>query len=338
MKITKRIILTATLIAACAISGLAQNRNDKWLPDLQKMDAKYDSILQKLLDRVPEEAYDPLTPQAFVFDKAHNVFGAINTVENTIDIIKLEDDTLKTVKKILVDKYEGRHDVRKIYRPKGIAIYNGYLVFLASQQDSCYLSVLDLQGNEVRRFYYKGNATAFSYNKEAQQMYIAGQNTFGYDLVILSTKDGIENMSEDAPALHYQKPKKDEVIRKRDPIGIVVTAIAMGMVFLALLMLVIIFSNTGKMLKTSQVMLKQEKHQKNLTSEQAHQATDVEENVAFEPSGEEYAAIAAAIYFYNNELHDTENTILTIEKATRAWTPWNAKYYSMNQYFTQKSR
>jgi hypothetical protein len=62
------------------------------------------------------------------------------------------------------------------------------------------------------------------------------------------------------------------------------------------------------------------------------------DNKNVETGGEEFAAIAAAIYFYNNELHDTENIILTIEKTTRPWTPWNAKYYSMNDYYKSKNR
>ena len=53
-------------------------------------------------------------------------------------------------------------------------------------------------------------------------------------------------------------------------------------------------------------------------------------------SGDVYAAIAAAIHLYNDELHDEENTIITIQKVERAWTPWNAKYYNMNQYFNKR--
>ena len=52
-------------------------------------------------------------------------------------------------------------------------------------------------------------------------------------------------------------------------------------------------------------------------------------------AGDVYAAIAAAIYMYNEELHDEEDTILTIQKVERAWTPWNAKFYNMNQYFNR---
>jgi Na+-transporting methylmalonyl-CoA/oxaloacetate decarboxylase gamma subunit len=120
--------------------------------------------------------------------------------------------------------------------------------------------------------------------------------------------------------------------------GIVVTAIAMSMVFFALLMLVIIFSNTGNILKRFQIMVLQRrrKHLKSALAQQ--QVAVVEKSIRAEGSGEEYAAIAAAIYFYNNELHDEENTILTIAKTARPWTPWSEKYYSMNNYFTRRNR
>ena len=336
-KIIKRILLPAALMIAVVFPVSAQ----KWKSELKeletKIETKYDSILQKLLNRVPDEAYDPLTPQAFVFDKEHNVFGAVNTVKNTIDILELGDDNISIMKTILVDTYEGRHDVRNIYRPQGIAIYDGYIVFLASKYDSCYMSVLNLQGDELSRFYYKGNATSFSYNKESKQMYVAGQNPRGYDLIVLSTENGIENMSEDAPALHYQKEKKDEIIKATDPSGLGVMAVAMSTVFVALLLLIIIFSNTEKMMKTSRKMWRKTRDFQTglMHPKVAKKVAIIKED---EPSGEEFAAIAAAIYAYNNELHDEENTILTIEKAKRAWTPWNAKYFGMNSYFMKKNR
>ena len=45
-------------------------------------------------------------------------------------------------------------------------------------------------------------------------------------------------------------------------------------------------------------------------------------------SGEIYAAIAMAIYEVT-ELHDEENTILTIKNTERNYSPWSSKIYSM---------
>ena len=48
------------------------------------------------------------------------------------------------------------------------------------------------------------------------------------------------------------------------------------------------------------------------------------------------SAIATAIYLYNEELHDDEDMVLTIQDVQRAWTPWNDKRFNMNQYFNRK--
>jgi hypothetical protein len=53
---------------------------------------------------------------------------------------------------------------------------------------------------------------------------------------------------------------------------------------------------------------------------------------------EEFAAIAAVIYLYQNELHDDENTIMTINKIARAYSPWSSKLYFQNQYFNYRRR
>ena len=45
-------------------------------------------------------------------------------------------------------------------------------------------------------------------------------------------------------------------------------------------------------------------------------------------TGEEAAAISAAIHLYLNELHDEENPILTIKQAKKTYSPWSSKIYS----------
>lgn len=42
------------------------------------------------------------------------------------------------------------------------------------------------------------------------------------------------------------------------------------------------------------------------------------------------AAIALALYL-NNELHDEESNILTIERVSRIYSPWSSKYYNMRK-------
>jgi len=51
-------------------------------------------------------------------------------------------------------------------------------------------------------------------------------------------------------------------------------------------------------------------------------------------SGEIYAAIAMAIY-EATEMHDDENTILTIQNTVRNYSPWNSKIYTLREMPTK---
>ena len=48
-------------------------------------------------------------------------------------------------------------------------------------------------------------------------------------------------------------------------------------------------------------------------------------------SGEVNAAIVMALYLYQNELHDIENTVLTIKKVSRSYSPWSSKIYGLRR-------
>lgn len=45
--------------------------------------------------------------------------------------------------------------------------------------------------------------------------------------------------------------------------------------------------------------------------------------------GKEKAAIAMAIYLHMNEMHDTESNIITIQRVSKAYSPWSSKIYNM---------
>jgi hypothetical protein len=46
-------------------------------------------------------------------------------------------------------------------------------------------------------------------------------------------------------------------------------------------------------------------------------------------TGEETAAISAAVFLFVEELHDEENTVLTIEKISKRYSPWSSKIYGI---------
>jgi Na+-transporting methylmalonyl-CoA/oxaloacetate decarboxylase gamma subunit len=283
------------------------------------------------------DSYDPLVPQLFAFDNENDVFAGINNVDNTIVLYRKKGNELELIRPAgapgkyagyVVDVVEKRHDTHHIYRPKSVAIYDGYVVFLASHRDSCYLAVLDFNANLVKKFVFPGEANAFSYSPSDKELYIAGETITGFDVVILDAKQGINNIDmKQAAAKHYRKPKMSEVIAIEDPWGVGMAAVAMSVVFLSLLLLYLVFKNVGKAL----IVVQNRKSHKHDSVAQKPAGV-----LAGDTSGEVYAAISAAIHLYNEELHDEENTVLTINKVSRTYSPWSSKIHGLNTYFNRK--
>lgn len=105
-----------------------------------------------------------------------------------------------------------------------------------------------------------------------------------------------------------------------DSFGIGMTLMGMAVVFSALFLLYILFSAVSKILSKSFGTEK-----KQVTETQSAMA--VSEGV----TGEVNAAIAAALFLYNNEMHDHESEILTIQKIQRTYSPWSSKIYSLRK-------
>jgi sodium pump decarboxylase gamma subunit len=105
-----------------------------------------------------------------------------------------------------------------------------------------------------------------------------------------------------------------------DPFGIMMTCIAMLVVFIALIILYRIFRFTGNIMQRSPRIKKSESG----TKEKAK-----EENI--ELSGEVLAAISAALYLYETEQHDKESEIITIQRVSRHYSPWSSKLYGLTQ-------
>ncbi len=99
--------------------------------------------------------------------------------------------------------------------------------------------------------------------------------------------------------------------------GIEIAIIGYIIVFLALLLLYIIFTYLAKGLVW-------QKKQKLLKSEKLLHVKD--EDVMI--SGEVAAAIAMAIYLCR-DLHDAESDIITIKKVSKTYSPWSSKIYGM---------
>jgi len=120
-----------------------------------------------------------------------------------------------------------------------------------------------------------------------------------------------------------------EEFKKSDPSGTGMIAIAMGVVFFALAALYLLFRLTARLLKMD---IKKQLLARSATRAKAGvSATSGEDHKGLEITGEINAAIAMTLYLYTSELHDAENTVLTINKVSRTYSPWSSKIYGLNR-------
>ncbi|MBI9072410.1 MAG: OadG family protein [Melioribacteraceae bacterium] len=106
--------------------------------------------------------------------------------------------------------------------------------------------------------------------------------------------------------------------------GVVVSIIGYVIVFIALMLL---FFMIAQMSKAINYTVK-----KKLKSQGKDDASDEE----FTLTGEINAAISMAIYLHYQEAHDIENTVLTIEKVQRRYSPWSSKLHGLRRYPTKR--
>ncbi|MDR0437455.1 MAG: hypothetical protein LBH22_04040 [Bacteroidales bacterium] len=117
----------------------------------------------------------------------------------------------------------------------------------------------------------------------------------------------------------------DEILASQPIIsdGAVLLLVLMGIVALY-----VVYNRYGKPAVENH---RTKRHAKNAAKEAEVDVLDIPANVL--AGSEEFAAIAAVIHMYHSELHDEENTIMTINKVARAYSPWSSKLYFQNQYF-----
>jgi len=98
--------------------------------------------------------------------------------------------------------------------------------------------------------------------------------------------------------------------------GYTVALVGYGIVFLALVALIIVFTNIPRLLKLN-LKNKLKKEGKTVSTE----SLSIEGNVN--------AAIAMAIHMYFNEIHDEESGVITIQKVKKSYSPWSSKIYGV---------
>jgi glutaconyl-CoA/methylmalonyl-CoA decarboxylase subunit delta len=107
--------------------------------------------------------------------------------------------------------------------------------------------------------------------------------------------------------------------------GILISVIGYIVVFAALVLLYLFFANITKILMFRQkIRLKRSGEKSDLSNEELSM------------SGEINAAIGMALFLHFEEVHDFENTILTIKKVQKTYSPWSSKIYGLREYPKRK--
>ena len=116
--------------------------------------------------------------------------------------------------------------------------------------------------------------------------------------------------------------EKQKNAREYDSFGGGITIIAMCIVIGALVILSLLFYLFGGISSWFVNHKKKKVHER----KQTNPAVEKDDDHA---PAETYAAIAAALAQHFSADHDMEDTILTIRKLRKAYSPWNSKIYNM---------
>lgn len=114
--------------------------------------------------------------------------------------------------------------------------------------------------------------------------------------------------------------EKLEFFKKHDPYGIVVTLISMFVVFLALILLYFIFKAIGN---ASVNVVKRKAVKGGASADTVEAAVDI--------PGDVYAAISLALYEIQQNVHDEESSVITIQNVRKRYSPWSSKIHTLRQ-------
>lgn len=117
---------------------------------------------------------------------------------------------------------------------------------------------------------------------------------------------------------------KIDGFKEKDPLGIGMSIVAMIVVFSGLVMLYLSFKVVGA------ISVKLAKRNA-MKAQGITDKKEAKEKAIGTESGEIFAVIALALHQYQDNVHDIEDTILTINKVKRNYSPWSSKIYTLRE-------
>ena len=114
--------------------------------------------------------------------------------------------------------------------------------------------------------------------------------------------------------------------------SIIIAVTGYIIVFIALTLLYIVFTNLPKVLNSG---IKNRISGKSPFKERKKTSNVDRKEKEPELTGEVNAAIAMALHLYLNQYHDEESHAMTIKRVSRNYSPWSSKIYSVRNNFNR---
>ena len=116
---------------------------------------------------------------------------------------------------------------------------------------------------------------------------------------------------------------KTEKFQQHDSAGVGMAITAMSVVFSGLLLLYISFRLIGKVAVSAS-------RRRAMKTKDVTSLEEAKEKKLGEAPGEVFAAISLALHEHN-DMHDVEDTVLTITRVKRSYSPWSSKIYTLRE-------
>jgi hypothetical protein len=218
--------------------------------------------------------------------------------------------------------------------PATIIATRGYMVFFAggtpdkgtfytnfTLENTDFVEFCDSDGNVVNRF-------------DFDPAVMVGNKSYGW----FEDLDGMEKVMQlpaTTPGSNNNtilKEHRSELFKRHDPTGLVLTLICIVFVTLTLTLLYFIFKYMGNYYIKIAGKKSKKATAASVSSGAMRDTTGKKEVI----TNDELVAVAVALYKYSERLHDAENMVLTINKASKVYSPWSSKIYGLRQYPVKK--
>jgi len=218
--------------------------------------------------------------------------------------------------------------------PRTIMLTRGYLVFYAAgdSDKGVFHTNLTLEGADCIEFYDQYGVLIDTFTFDPKEM----KEDVSYGWVV--DTDGVEkkmNLAATTPGSSnntVEKISQAEIFHKADPVGIILTITTIVMVSIVLTLLFYIFKLFSYYYARPIKIRRRIRKRRGIKSEtESGESEESAEVTLGTITYEELAALAAVLYKYSEELHDSESNVLTINRVKRMYSPWNSKIQTLRK-------